>query len=66
MKTGVIIAVLVVAIIIAATCFFGYIVLTLAETFNKEYEAISNREELELENDEYNYGHDVEHKAYGE
>ena len=66
MKLGVIIAILVVAIIIAATCFFGYIMLALVETFNKEYEAISNREALELENDEYNYGHDVEHKAYGE
>lgn len=64
MKLGVIIAILVVAIIIAATCFFSYVMLTLVETFNKEYEAISNREALELENDEYNYGHDVEHKAY--
>lgn len=66
MKLGVIIAILVVVIIIAATCFFSYVILALVETFNKEYEAISNREALELENDEYNYGHDVGHKAYGE
>lgn len=66
MKLGVIIAILVVAISIAATCFFSYIMLALVETFNKEYEAISNRDAAELENDEYNYGHDVEHKAYRE
>lgn len=53
MKLGVIIAILVVAIIIAATCFFSYVMLALVETFNKEYEATSNRDSLELENDEH-------------
>lgn len=66
MKLRVIIAILAVAVIIAAACFFSYVMYALVETFNKEYEAVSNREALELENDEYNYGHNVEHEAYGE
>jgi len=66
MKLGIIIAAIVIAVIVAAACLISYVMFTLAETFNKEYKSMSNREALELENDEYNYGHDISHETYGE
>lgn len=64
MKLGVIIAAVVISIIASIICFFGYVVSALAKTFNKEYKVLSDRDILELENSEYNYGHDINHEAY--
>lgn len=66
MKVGVIIAILAVAVIVAVASFFSYVMLALIKAFSEDIDEISNRDALELENSEYDYGHNIRHDAYGE
>lgn len=66
MKLAITIAAVIIAIIAIAASFLYYITASLYKIFGQEHKALSDREALELENSEYNYGHDVSHETYGE
>lgn len=66
MKLAIIIAAIVIVVIAVAASFLYHTMVSLYKIFGQEHKALSDREALELENSEYNYGHDISHETYGE
>lgn len=70
MKIAILIALIVLLLVIVVAHLLSFILLTLAKAVENEYydnqKEPSRRDLLELENTEFNYGHDVERETYGE